>query len=339
MGDLITYEPKPTEFGYTFATREPVLSIRAGDVVQVFTEDCFGGMVRTVDDLPSQVCTAPFNPVSGPFWVQDAEPGDTLAVHLQSITPARPWGVSATFPHYGALTSTSVSPSLQPPLVEQVWWYAIDAEAGEVRFQARASDHVMALPLEPMLGTVGVAPGGGEALTTITSGLHGGNMDTRELRAGRTLYLPVSVDGALLALGDGHARQGEGEASGVAVETATWTTFTIEVIKGAVTPTPRLETDDAILSLGAARPLDAAYQISQHDLVGWVADLTGLRELDAYQLVAQAGTARVGNVCNPAFTMLGGIRKQYLWGATAYGGVHERLRAIPHSTPAGTGAP
>jgi acetamidase/formamidase len=159
-------------------------------------------------------------------------------------------------------------------LDERVWIYPIDVEAGTVTFRARDCDLAVDLPLEPMQGTVGVAPAGFQAISTITSDVHGGNLDTPEVRAGTTLFLPVFLHGALLALGDG-----QGEASGVAVETAMRTTFTVEVLKGVVTPTPRLETRDGLLSIGCARPLEDAFRISQRDLVQWVAELTGLTVL------------------------------------------------------------
>jgi acetamidase/formamidase len=151
-------------------------------------------------------------------------------------------------------------------------------------------------------------------------------MDTPELRAGTTLYLPVSVHGALLALGDGHARQGHGEASGVAVETAMHTTITVEVVKDVSIPTPRIESDDALMAVGLARPLEDAYRIAHHDLVSWIANLTGLDTLDAYQLVAQAGEARIGNVCDPNYSIVAKLDKKYLHDATPFGGVHRRLR-------------
>ncbi|MDT4995157.1 MAG: hypothetical protein QOH97_5049 [Actinoplanes sp.] len=331
------YTPQSGELAYTFGGQSPVRELRCGDLLTVYTEDCFGGAVQSVDDLPSKVCRMPYlNPVSGPFFIADAEPGDALAVHFADIAPAREWGVSSTFPHFGALTSTHTTPTLQPPLQESVWRYDIDTGAGTVEFCARDSDFSVDLPLEPMHGTVGVAPAGFQALSTITCDVHGGNLDTPEIRAGATLYLPVFVHGALLALGDGHARQGQGEASGVAVETAMRTTLVVEVIKGAAPPTPRIETDQALMSIGCARPLEDAYRISQHDLVGWVGELTGLGVLDAYQLVAQAGTAPVGNVCDPNYTMLARIRKKYLPGAVAYSGVHERLRTAVGSSSART---
>jgi amidase len=298
--------------------------------LRVRTEDCFGGRVRGVADLPSQVCEFPYlNPVSGPFHVEGAQPGDTLALHFISITPARDWAVSSTFPHFGALTSTSHTATLQPPLEERVWLYAVDAARGLVRYQARNSEFTMDLPLDPMHGTVGVAPAAFEARMTLVPDAHGGNMDTPELRAGVTAYFGVNVEGALFALGDGHCRQGHGEVSGVAVEAAMDTVIAVDLVKGVPTPWPRLESDSHLMSTGSARPLEDAYRISQHDLVTWVSELVGLDPLDAYQLVSQAGEAPVGNVCDPNYTMVAKVAKAYLGHrSTAYGGVHSRLRAV-----------
>ncbi|MFC8845566.1 MULTISPECIES: acetamidase/formamidase family protein [unclassified Micromonospora] len=325
-----TYRPARDELAYTFGGRLPVAHVRSGDVFTVHTQDCFGGLVRGPADLPSQVCQMPYlNPVSGPFFVEDAEPGDTLAVHLVSIELARDWGVSATFPYFGALTSTSHTATLQPPLDERVWVYDIDRHAGIARYRATASEHTVELPLDPMIGTIGVAPGGMESRSTIVPDYYGGNLDTPELRAGTTLYLGVNVHGAMLALGDGHARQGHGEACGVGVEIATVTTLAVEVIKGADTAWPRLETDTAIMSVGCARPLEDAYRIAHQDLTAWTVDLCGLQTLDAYQLISQAGRAPIGNVCDPNYTVLAAIDKALLpHPLAAYRDAHARLRDL-----------
>jgi amidase len=327
MTEVLSYRPRPEELAYTFGGREPVRRVRPGTVLELYTEDCFGGRVREVGDLPSQVCEFPFlNPVTGPFFVEGAEPGDTLAVHFAEIVPARDWAVSTTFPHFGALTATHTTAMLHPPLEELVWRYDVDVAAGTVRYRARRGDYSVELPLDPMHGTAGVAPAAFESRMTIVPDVHGGNMDSPELRAGVTAYFGVNVSGALFALGDGHCRQGHGEVCGTGVESAMNTTVIVDVIKGAQTPTPRLESDTALMSTGSARPLEDAYRISQHDLVTWTAGLVGLNLLDAYQLLSQAGEAPVGNVCDPNYTMLAKVDKRYLGSATAYDGVHARLR-------------
>jgi amidase len=328
MTEVIKYRPEPDELSYTFGGREPVRRVRPGTVLELYTEDCFGGRVTDVDQLPSVVCEFPYlNPVTGPFHVEGAEPGDTLAVHFVEIVPARDWAVSATFPHFGALTGTHTTATLHPALDQLVWRYDVDVAAGTVRYQARRGDYSVELPLDPMHGTAGVAPAAFETRMTIVPDVHGGNMDTPELRAGVTAYFGVNVPGALFALGDGHCRQGQGEVCGTGVEAAMNTVVIVDVVKGAPTPTVRLETDTALMSTGSARPLEDAYRISQYDLVTWTSALVGLDVLDAYQLISQAGEAPVGNVCDPNYTLLAKVDKRYLGTASAYDGVHRRLRA------------
>jgi amidase len=324
---MIRYEMDEKLLRYTFGDHPPVAEVPPGGVLVTSTQDCFAGAVRTVDDLPSAVCPA-FNPVTGPFFVPGAEPGDTLALHFRTIEPSRNWGMSSTFPHFGALTTTHTTAMLHPPLEERVWKYDIDVAAGTIQFRARRSDHTFTLPMDPMLGTVGVAPAAGEARATIVPDAHGGNLDTPEIRPGTTVYLGVNVPGALFAFGDGHARQGYGEVCGVGVETAMNVTVAVDLIKGTPTPWPRIETDDRLISIGAARPLEDAYRISQHDLITWVAGLTGLETLDAYQLISQAGTAAPGNVCDPNYTMHAAVAKSIIPGLNGYDGVHGNLKNL-----------
>lgn len=330
MSDLrvVTYRPAPEDYAWTFGGVPPVMRLEPGTVLEVYTEDCFAGRVQGVDDLPSVKCEFPYlNPVTGPFYVKGAEAGDTLALHFVSIEPARDWAVSSTFPHFGALTGTHQTAMLQPALEERVWMYDVDRNARTVTFNARNSDFSAVLPLDPMHGTVGVAPAGFEARQTITPEAHGGNMDSPELRAGTTVYFPVNHDGALFALGDGHCRQGDGEVCGTAVESAMNTVVVADVVKGLPAPAwPRFETDEAIMSTGSTRPLEDAFRISQHDLITWVAGETGLETLDAYQLISQAGEAPVANVTDPNYTMVAKVGKRYLPGLEVYAGVHGRLR-------------
>ncbi|KAB8195810.1 acetamidase [Nonomuraea phyllanthi] len=330
--NVVSYHPSPEELSYTFGGRPAVGKVRPGTILELYTEDCFGGLVRSIDDLPSRVCEFPYlNPVTGPFHVEGAEPGDTLALHFITITPARDWAVSTTFPHFGALTGTHTTAMLQPPLEERVWRYDIDLDKGVAVYHARRSDFSVALPIDPMHGTVGVAPAANEARMTITPDAHGGNMDTPELRAGVTVYLGVNVEGGMFSIGDGHALQGHGEVCGTAVESAMRTVVAVELLKGVATPWPRLEDDLHVMSTGSARPLEDAYRISQHDLVTWTSELTGLDTLDAYQLVSQAGQAPVGNVCDSNYTMVAKLPKAYLGNTTVYDSVHDRLRTLGFS--------
>jgi len=309
--NVVSFRPEKSDFAWTFGGVDPVMKVKPGDVLEVWTEDCFAGLVQTVEDLPSRVITA-FNPQTGPFYVEGAEPGDTLVLHFVSIEPSRDWAMSTTFPLFGALTSTLRTVTLQDPLDEIVWRYDVDATKRLVRFESRNGEYATELPLDPMHGTVGVAPAGGEVRSSLVPDAHGGNMDTPEMRAGTTCYLGVNVEGALFSLGDGHCRQGEGETCGVAVEAAMDTVLVVELIKGRTTPWPRLETDDHIMSTGSARPLEDAFRIAHGDLVMWLVDEFGLDKLDAYQLVSQIAESPVANVCDPNYTFVAKAPKAYL---------------------------
>ena len=331
--EVVTLEPTADQLRYTFGGGEPLVRVQPGTVVELTTEDCFGGLVRSVDDLPSRVCEFPYlNPVTGPVHVEGAEPGDTLAVHVVDIAPARDWAVSTTFPHFGALTATHETAMLHDPLEEVVWVYEVDRARGTCLFRPRRGGPEVELPLDPMHGTVGVAPAANEARMTITPDAHGGNMDTPELRAGTTVYLGVNVPGAQLSLGDGHCRQGEGEVCGTAVEAAMRTVVVVDLIKGggpsAPPAWPRIESDEYVMSTGSARPLEDAFRVSQHDLVTWAAELTGWDMLDAYQLVSQAGLAPAGNVVDTNYTMVAKLPKSYLGTPAPYESAHSRLRAL-----------
>ena len=136
-------------------------------------------------------------------------------------------------------------PPCSRPLPEMVWIGSSTGSAAPALFSARDSDIRIELPMDPMHGTVGVAPANLEVRSALVPDAHGGNMDTPEMRAGVTCYLGVNVEGALLSLGDGHARQGEGETCGVAVECAMNTVVIVELLKGVATPWPRIESDSA----------------------------------------------------------------------------------------------
>jgi acetamidase/formamidase len=154
-------------------------------------------------------------------------------------------------------------------------------------------------------------------------------MDTPEMRAGVTCYLGVNVEGALLSIGDGHARQGEGETCGVAVECAMNTVLAVELLKGLATPWPRIESDTHIMSAGSARPLEDAFRIAQADMVHWVAQDGGLSVLDSYQFITQAVEAPLANVCDTNYTSVAKLRKDWLPGGGAtMRGAHEQLKEL-----------
>ena len=327
---LVRCRPTPDEFAWTFGGVAPVTRIRPGDAVALWTEDCYAGNVRGPDDLVSKVCEFPFlNPQTGPFYVEGASVGDTLAVHFVSIEPSRDYASSTTVPLFGALTSTHETATLQDPLPEVVWMYDIDRKARTATVRPIRGGPEVVMPLDPMHGTVGVAPAAMEVRSAIVPGAHGGNMDTPEMRAGVTAYFQVNLEGAMLCLGDGHGRQGEGESCGTALEAAMDTVMVVDVIPGVATPWPRLESDTHVMTVGSTKPLEDAFRIAHVDLVDQVALRCGLDRLDAYQLVSQLAESPIANVCNPTYSVVGKVRKDRLPGNDdPYHGAHERLREM-----------
>ena len=320
-------EGDPTALAYTFGGFAPLVSVRPGTVISTWTLDCFAGRVRSTSDMVSQVCDPRYlNPQTGPFYVEGAEPGDTLAVHFLDIVPRGARGVSTTVPLFGSLTATGFTAMLHEPLPERTWVYEIDTAAGVVTYDALDSAFTVDLPLDPMHGTVGVAPPLGEVRSSLTPGSWGGNMDTPEMRAGTTCYLGVNVEGALFSLGDGHARQGEGETCGVAVECAMDTVLVVDLLKGSPTPWPRLEDDTYLMTTGSARPLEDAFRIAHSEMTRWVQELTGLSMMDAYQLVSQTALTPIANVVDTNYTVVAKISKAHLPGVRAMDGIHDRLR-------------
>ena len=324
------FVPTPEQYAWTFGGCEPVMRVRPGDILDLYTEDAFGGKIRSSGDLPSETIVYPFiNPQTGPFFVEGAEPGDTLAIHLIDVQPARDWAVSTTVPLFGALTGTKYTSTLQPALPERTWRYAVDLAAREVIYRALDSAFSVRLPLQPFLGTIGVAPAADEARNVLVPEAFGGNMDTPEARAGTTIYLGVNVEGALFSIGDGHYTMGEGEVCGVAVEGAMNTLLTIEVIKGIYCEWPRLEDDEAIMVAGSFRPLEDAFRIAHTQLIRWICAETDLSEMDTYQLVTQASRSPIANVCDANYTIVAKMPKRYLpTGIDWMQATHERLRAV-----------
>ncbi|UOY02090.1 acetamidase/formamidase family protein [Blastococcus sp. PRF04-17] len=294
----------------------------------MWSEDAFNGALRSTKDLSSEKVDLRFvNPQTGPFWVEGAEQGDTLALHFVAMEPARDWGASATIPFFGGLTSTDRVATLQEPLPDTTWIYELDRVRNTVTFAAGRTDFSVELPVEPMLGTVGVAPAGGEVRSSLVPERFGGNMDTPQMRPGTTCFLGVNVEGALFSIGDGHYRQGEGEACGTAVEGAMTTTLIVDLIKGGAPLWPRLEDDTHWMTVGSSRPMEDAWRIGMVELVRWFGELYGLHPMDAYQLLSQLTEAPIANVVDANYSAVLKARKALLPGATAYGGLHDELRS------------
>ncbi|HEY6931093.1 MAG TPA: acetamidase/formamidase family protein, partial [Thermoanaerobaculia bacterium] len=228
------------------------------------------------------------------------------------LEPARDYGISSSFPGFGALNGTDRTAMLGPELPETVWFYRIDRARGVARAQSQDGKRSWEVGLAPFLGCLGVAPSGGEVRSTIVPDNFGGNMDCPEVRAGNTVFLQVRVPGALLSFGDGHYAMGEGEIIGTAIEGAMNVEVTVDLIKKRETPWPRIENSDWMMSVGAARPLEDAARIAFKDMVQWVREKTGLSEMDAYQFVSQNAQAPIVEIVDPQYTVLVKIPKARL---------------------------
>ncbi|HXT18868.1 MAG TPA: acetamidase/formamidase family protein [Gemmatimonadaceae bacterium] len=310
---VLRWTPKHEELVYTFGGAAPRQRIKSGTRIVTWTEDCFDGAVKTAADLPSKVMPAGHdNPQTGPFYVEGAEPGDTVAVHIRKLEPARAYGVSSFGPGFGALVGTDQTAMLGPDFPETTWRYDVDAARNVARSTSRDAKRAWEVPLAPFLGCLGVAPAGGEARTTIVPGNFGGNMDCPEVRAGNTVFLGVNVPGALLSFGDGHYAMGEGEIMGAAIEGAMNVEVYVELLKHTATPVPRIENADEIMFVGSGRPLEDAARVAFKAMVGWVQANAKLSELDAYQFVSQNSRAPIIQIVDPEYTVLVKIAKSRL---------------------------
>ena len=300
---MTTHRFQPTHYHITLGPHEPVLRIADGDTVITTTVDAGGGDERNEHVAPEG------NPQTGPFYVEGAELGDTLAIHLDHLYPNRDSGYTST-----AVAANVVDPSYVRELPERATaeWSIDRAKGTAALIKPETRLGRLTLPLAPMLGCFGVAPEDGQAISTATSGPHGGNMDYRGFVAGVTAYLPVSMPGALIFLGDGHAVQGDGEIVGQGIETSFDVQFTVRVIKGKTIRWPRGEDAEAIFTVGNARPLDQAVQHATTEMLRWLQEDFGLDATAASILLGQCVEYDLGNMLDPAYTMVCKISKRWL---------------------------
>lgn len=301
----------PDDYSYVFNPyREPIARVPTGQEVIVHCNDAFESRIQGKDDIPSKALrTAKFlNPQTGPIYVEGAEPGDRLVVHIKEIEPTRGFAVSCLIPYFGGLTSTIFTSTLQEPLPEKVWlWELTD------RGTLTNEDLGVEIPWRPFMGTLAVAPDL-EAITALAPGPFGGNMDVPDVSPGNTLYLPVWNEGALVYTGDTHAAQGQGELCGVALEITSKVTLVFEVMKDRPIEWPRIESEDKLMVVGSARPMEDAARIANTQLILWLEEEYGFDRWNAYQLLTQAGGLYVGNMVDTTYSLVASVEKKYLDG-------------------------
>jgi amidase len=291
------------------AAHPPALRIKPGDRVVTQTIDAEGR-----DATDTKVSDTP-NPQIGPFFIEGAEPGDTLVVVLNRVetnrTTARMGGLLAPY----ALDPAFLRSRAERQAARETW--TIDKQKGVARTTSSGiAPGPIELPLAPMLGCIATAPRNNEAFSATTPGRFGGNMDYVGVTTGARVMLPVSVPGALLFLGDGHARMGEGEVVGTGLETSMDVEFTVELIKGKAIAWPRLENADYIMVLGSARPLLEALQHADTEMLTWLMSDYGFDERSASILMGEALEIEIANIVDPNFTVVTKIKKRFLPGGS-----------------------
>jgi amidase len=291
-GEPQRHEFTPATFYRQFsAAIKPVLTVSAGDTIHTTTVDAGGtdekGVTRVLGG----------NPETGPFYVEGAGPGDTLVVHITRLRLNRDWAISDD-----GIVSRGVDSDLAVKMKDtfkNVRWH-LDRERG-VATSEKPGEHLAryTVPLRPMLGCVAVAPGSAQAAPpTGDSGRWGGNMDFNEIVEGATLYLPVSVPGALLYFGDGHAAQGDGELNGNALETSMDVELSVDVIAGKSVPGPRVESATHIMAMGLSGSIDDAFRMATANMAGWLADDYKLNPSEVAQVLGTAAEYKVSEVAD-----------------------------------------
>jgi len=259
-----THDFEPSAFHLYFSSKvAPALRIHPGDTVRTWSVDAGGVDRHGTRRSPGG------NPQSGPFYIENAMPNDTLVVRLNRVRLNRDWAQSG---------SRVVGRALEPGTLGSVKWddnfasrWKLDPVRGVATLdRPTAALAKLAIPLQPMLGCVAVAPQGELSIRTTDSGAFGGNMDYNQIREGTTLYLPVYHPGALLFLGDGHAAQADGELTGDALETSMDVEFTVDLIRDRNFGHPLAENDEFLISIGIGGSLDQALQQATSGMMRWL---------------------------------------------------------------------
>lgn len=268
------------------ANHPPVAELIPGEVLVVETADCFNGQIDSSEQEFDKIDLSKINPATGPFYIPGAEAGDALAVEILEINP-KERGIMVVAPNMGVLGG-----EIETPVIKVIKLTGTNAVIAEN----------LSVPIQPMVGVIGVAPEEGE-VGCGRPGIHGGNLDTKEIRPGSKVYLPVFHHGALLALGDVHALMGDGEISGTGIEVSAEVKICVQVMKEANLALPRVETSEGLFFLASAEKLEAAVQTACQAGVRYLQEEAGLSFSDAYMAAGAACQLRISQVVNPLFTV------------------------------------
>ncbi|MDF2684138.1 MAG: acetamidase [Brevibacillus sp.] len=280
---------------YAFSgEHEPILRVASGTRLAIETYDCFTNQIQSESTVVSTIDWNRINPATGPIYVEGALPGDTLKVKIERIELADR-GIMATGPGLGVMGHR----------IEKFEVKLIPIVDGQAIFNQ------IKIPLNPMIGVIGVAPAEG-AVSCGTPGAHGGNMDNTMITEGATLYFPVGVEGALFGLGDLHAAMGDGEVGVSGIEIPGKVTVTLEVVKGLSIAHPFLENDEAVVSIVSAPTLDEAVKLSVEQMVDRLLPTTGLTLAELTMLMSAVGQTQICQVVDPLMTARFVVNKSIL---------------------------
>ena len=310
----VEYDPQDTVYFTYCHAHPPAMRIKPGDTVSTRTRDASNDAFSPSDKtLSPKLDLSRVNPQTGPFYIEGAEPGDTLVVRIDEIELNRDWGWGGSIPYFGALAPEYKTAMITEPVPDRlfVWRLDRDRNVGILDLPNSKIGRVE-VPLRPFFGTIGTAPAGKECWSSLTPGSHGANMDYNEVVEGVTMHFPVYEPGALLMMGDGHAAQGDGEIDGAAIETSFNVRFTVDLIKGKKINWPRLINDRVIMSIGSTRPLMDTLRIECTDMVNWLVQDYGFDKFEALQLLGQAAELEIANVVDPQYSVACILDKRYL---------------------------
>jgi amidase len=264
----------------------PVLATKSGSTITFETCDCFSNLIRREDQLFSSVGWDKINPATGPLFVEGAEPGDILKVEILKISIADQ-GVMTAAPKFGVFGD----------LIKEEKTRVIRIDNGKVQFNEKIQ-----IPIRPMIGVIGTAPAKDE-IPCGTPGEHGGNMDCKRIVEGATLYLPVNVQGALLAMGDLHAVMGDGEVLICGLEIPGEVTIRVSVVKDKKLPLPMLREGEHVMTIASAETLDMAAKQAAIQMHSFLTNELGMEFNEAGMLLSLQGDLRICQVVDPLMTV------------------------------------
>lgn len=265
-------------------THKPIKSVASGTTIEIETFDCFQNQIQSPDTVVAEIDWNKINPATGPIFVQGANPGDVLKVKIEKLEIGEQ-GVMVVGPNLGVMGHR----------INEMLAKIIPVRNGKAIFNE------IEIPLNPMIGVIGVAPEG-EGVSCGTPGAHGGNMDNKMVTEGATLYFPVFTEGALFGLGDFHAAMGDGEVSVSGIEVPGKVTITLEVLKGVTLKNPLLENNEVFTQIVSAETLDQACKQAAEEMIDRIAEKTGLPLDEVTMLMSAVGQAEVCQIVDPLMT-------------------------------------